>query len=388
MSKRFLEVGAIAMTIAAVTGCGNKKDTEVGDAITTASSTSNKGLKNPKNKPEVVAAVQKVLDACASKWNDKEGFDDCNDPMKEFREVNGKFEKPQQTYLTMLLEDEDPHVRWMAVSGLSGGSSFELSSNKELASQLVDALEKEKAGSIIDGHLAYLAASTSESGGQWNRLRTIGLAPSTPFDVKAMLAGWWRGGDKAYDVVKTLSTSPDNKHQHAASQGFALHFDKHADEACGFWMAHFEDDDAAVRKSSVGHLTGGWSGNTTRDSEGGWYITGGGGGPSRGNEHACSAPVIDAALTAIEKRIASNTVDDSNYIYGLESFAVHRKTTPKQKARAVADLKKIVETKGAAQRSFALRKLIDVDKKNKTYAAKFASDPDLKFTVESIMKAT
>lgn len=380
-------VSAIALTLAAITGCGSKKD--VGLTSTTGSSPiSTKGLKNPKNKPEVVAAVQKVLDACGSKWSEKEGFDDCNEPMKEFREVNGKFEKPQQTYLTTLLEDEDPHVRWMAVAGLSGGSSFELSSNKELASSLVDALEKEKTGSILDGHLAYLAASTSESGGQWDRLRTIGLAPSTPFDVKAMLAGWWRGGEKAYDVVKALGASPNNKLQHAATQGYALHFEKHPDEACAYWAAHFEDGDAAVRKSAVGHLTGGWSGNTTRDTEGGWYITGGGGGPSRGNELACSAVIIDNALAAIEKRVSANTVDDSNYIYGLESFAVHKKTTPKQKARAVAALRKIVETKGAAQRSFALRKLIDVDKKNKSYAAKFASDPDLKWTVESIMKAT
>lgn len=391
LKKDFVRVSAIAMTLAAITACGGKKE-KIGEAFTTASSATanaNKGLKNPKNKPEVVAAIQKVLDACGSKWSEKEGFDDCNEPMKEFRDANGKFEKPQQTYLTTLLEDEDPHVRWMAVAGLSG-NSFETYSNKELASGIVDALEKEKEkpGSILDGHLAYLAGSTYESAGQWDRLRTIGLAPSTSTDVKSMLAGWWRGGEKAFDIVRTYGVSNDKKLQLAAAQGFALHFEKHADEACNFWSAHFDDSDAAVRKSSVGHLTGGWSGNTTRDSEGGWYITGGGGGPSRGNELACSPAQIDAALATIERRIATNALDDSNYVYGLESIAVHKKTSPKQKARAVADLKKIVETKGMTQRSFALRKLVDVDKKNKSYAAKFASDPDLKFTVESIMKAT
>jgi len=384
MNNGFIKVGAIAMTLAAITGCGSKKEKEVGDAITTASS-SNKGLKNPKNKPEVVASIQKVLDACASKWSDKEGFDDCSDPMKEFRETNDKIEKAHATYLD-ILEDNDLHVRWLAAAGLSR-NSFELNSNKELAARVVDLVEKEKSGSILDAELAYLAASSYESAGQWDRLRALGLAPTTPLDVKAVLAGWWRGGEKAFDVVKALSVSNDKKLQFAATQGFALHFEKHAPEACNYWSAHFDDADDGVRKSSVGHLTGGWSGNTTRDSEGNWYITGGGGGPSRNGDSACPAAQIDAAMAIIEKRIASNTLDDSNYIYGLESFAMHKKTTPAQKARAVAALKKIVETKGASQRSFALRKLVDVDAKNKAYAAKFASDPDLKFTVESIMKA-
>lgn len=375
-------LGALAMTLAAITACGSKKD--VGQVTTTAAST-NKGLKNPRNKPEVVAAIQKVLDACGSKWSDKDGFDGCSDPMKEFRAANDKLEKPQSTYLDTL-EDDDLHVRWMAVAGLSG-SSFELYSNKELASRVVDFVEKEKQGSILDAHLAYFAASTYENAGQWDRLRTIGLAKTTTPDVKAVLAGWWRGGDKAFDVVKAYGASNDKKLQLAAAQGFALHFDKHADEACKFWSAHFDDDDAEVRKSSVGHLTGGWSGNTTGDTEGSWYVSGGGGGPSRGNDQACSAPVVDAALATIERRIASNRLDDSNYVYGLESIAGHKKTNPAQKARAVAALKKIVETKGISQRSFALRKLVDVDPKNKAYAARFASDPDLKFTVESIMKA-
>jgi hypothetical protein len=378
----FARVGVLAMTLAALTACGKKKD--VGEAITSSATTSRKGLKNPRNKPEVVAAIQKVLDACGSKWSDKDGFGDCSEPMKEFREVNGKLDKPQSTYLD-ILEDEDPHVRWIAMAGLSG-SSFEISSNKELAARVVDALEKEKPGSTLDAQLAYLAGSTSESAGQWDRLRLLGLAPATSFDVKSMLAGWWRGGEKAFDVVKSFSASKDKKLQFAATQGFALHFDKHADEACNFWSAHFDDDDADVRKSSVGHLTGGWSGNTTHDTEGSWYVSGGGGGPSSGNEMACSAPFVDAALATIERRIAANQLDDSNYIYGLESIAKHKKTNAKQKARAIADLKKIVETKGLSQRSFALRKLVDLDPKNKPYAARFAADPDLKFTVESLMK--
>jgi hypothetical protein len=383
MFKHGIRLGAVAMTLAAITACSSKKD--IGSAFTTASTTSTKGLKNPHNKPEVVAAIQKVIDACGVKWNDKDGFDGCSDPMKDFRDANGKFDKPQVTYLD-ILEDEDPRVRWMAVAGL-GGTSFEIYSSKELASRVVDAVEKEKPGSILDAHLAYLAGSTYESAGQWDRLHTIALAPTTSMDVKSVLAGWWHGNEKAFDVVKTFGASPDKKLQLAAAQGFALHFEKHQTDACNFWSAHFDDADGDVRKSSVGHLTGGWSGNTTSDTEGSWYVTGGGGGPSRSNDLACSPAQIDAALASIEKRIASNTLDDNNYVYGLESIAIHKKTNAAEKARAVADLKKIVETKGATQRTFALRKLVDIDAKNKTFAAKFATDPDLKWTVESIMKA-
>jgi hypothetical protein len=382
MSNKKIGLVLTALTLAGAAGCGDKNKTAVQET-TAATTVPKKGLTNPANRPEVVAAVQKVLDACGAKWDAKNGFDDCSDPMREFRDQ--KLEKADATFLN-LMDDDDVKVRWMGVAGLSSkGWSYQ--GDKELAARLVDHLEKEKAPSILDGELAYLASSTTESSGVWERLQTIALAPATPFDVKAVLAGWWRGGDRAYAVVKTLSASPDKKTQHAAAQGWALHFDKHADEACAFWSAHFDDDDKDVRHVSVGHLSGGWSGNTTHDTEGSWYVTGGGGGPSRSGDAACKEAQLYAALAIMDKRATANTIDDSNYVYALESIAMHKKTNAKEKKQAIAILRKIVETKGAAQRSFALRKLVDVNPKEKSYAAKFAKDPDLKFTVESISSA-
>ncbi len=384
MSK--IKLAALTLvTLAAGSGCSKK---DVGQTFVTAMSASatpagsKKGLGNPKNKPEVVALVQKVLDSCKDKWDGKKGYDECSEPMKEFREKTGKLEKTESTYLD-ILEDDRIEVRYLAASGLSNGG-FDLYSSKELAPRLVDMLEKEKAPSPLDAELAYLASRTNESAGVWPRLAALALAPDTSTDVKAVLAGWWRGGESAYPAVKAYSTSPDKKLVFAAAQGWALHFDKHADEACAFWSSHFDDEDKDVRRSSVGHLTGGWSGNTTHDTEGNWYITGGGGGPSSGGDNACKEKDVDAALTAIDKRATANTIDDSNYIYGLESIAKHKKSNAKEKKEAVAILRKIVETKGASQRSFALRKLVDVDPKEKAYAAKFAKEPDLKYTVESI----
>lgn len=378
MSKRTL---ALALTALAAVGC-SKKESGTKETFVTAATASNKGLGDPKNKPEAVAAVRKVLDACAAKWDAKDGFDGCSDPMRDFRDE--KLEDADATFLS-LLDDDDPKVRWMGVTGLSS-KGYEYRRDKALAARLLDHLEKEKAPSILDAELAYLASETYESSGTWDRLRALGLSPSASLDTKAVLAGWWRGGDRAWPIVAALAASPDKKQVHAAAQGFALHFEKHANEACAFWLAHFDDDDKDVRRASVGHLTGGWSGNTTHDSEGTWYVTGGGGGPSKGGDAACSQKDIDAALAIIERRAAANTIDDSNYVYGLEAIAVHKKATAREKKSAVSLLRKIVETKGAAQRSFALRKLVDVDPKEKSYAAKFAKDPDLKWTVDSLTK--
>jgi hypothetical protein len=218
-------------------------------------------------------------------------------------------------------------------------------------------------------------------------MKEIALDKNTTKDIKSMLLAWWHGKDKAYSVVQKYSTAGDKKLLLGATQGYAIHFDDHGDDACKFWDTHMEDDDKTVRLSAVGHLTGGWSGNTTHDSEGEWYVSGGGGGPSSyDDKNWCSEKQVDDSLDVMDKRAAANTIDDSNYIYGLANLVKHKKSTAAQKKRAEDIMKKIVETKGAAERSWCLSKLVEVDPAQKAYAAKFASDPELKYTVEDIMK--
>ncbi|GAC1394791.1 MAG: hypothetical protein NVSMB47_04350 [Polyangiales bacterium] len=335
------------------------------------------------NDKAVVKAVKKALAGCKDKWDDKKGFGDCEAPLKEFRD--SKFEKSDATFLD-LLEDESLQVRWFGDLGL-GNFGYDYRSEKKLAQQLIQRTKDETAPSILDAHLAYLVSGINESTKTWDDIQAMALDSKTSKDVRAVLGAWWNGDEKGYAVVQKLAGSKDKALRLAGIQGYALHFDKHGEDACKAWDEHLEDEDKDVRVSAVGHLTGGWSGNSTHDSDGDWYVTGGGGGPSGfGGEAWCPAALVDDALAKTEARVGSNTVDEDNYVYGLAAIVKVKLSTPAQKKKAEALLEKIVDTKGAAQRSFALSKLVEVDPSKKGWAMKYAKDDELKWTVDNIMK--
>jgi hypothetical protein len=371
-----------AAAVLSLTGCPKKKDASGADGGDAGKLI---GLEAPGNDPAFVAATKAAMVACAAKWDAKKGFDDCSDTLSTYREK--KFEGIDSTLLNTL-EDEDLKVRWFGAYALSHwGSAYK--SDKALAGRLFGILESEKPGSILDAQLAYAAGSSNESAGLADRLKAHGLKSTTPADVREVLAAWWSGAGGSvggYEITKSLAALPDKPSVSGAVAGYASHFTKHEEEACKYWAAHLEDDDKNVRKASVGHITGGWSGNTTHDAEGNWYITGGGGGPSSSGDAWCAPAQIDEALAAIAKRAAANTIDESNYVYGLANLVKHKKATDAQHKLAVATLKKIIETKGARERSFALRRLVDAKPDEKAYAAKFLKDDELKSTAVDVTK--
>src|SRR5262249_14885816 len=192
-----------------------------------------------------------------------------------------------------LVEDDDPKVVWIGVYGLDSWG-YEYRSDKKMAARVVETLTLMPDNSISDAQLAYVSCDINEDAGVWDRMKEIALDKSTTKDIKAMPLGWWHGKKAAYDVVKKYSTAGDKVLLLGATQGYAIQFDDHGDDACKFWDGHMEDDDKPVRLSSVGHLTGGWSGNTTHDSQGDWYVSGGGGGPSSYDEkNWCGSDQID-----------------------------------------------------------------------------------------------
>jgi hypothetical protein len=380
-------------------GCGGKKDEKTETKAETKSETkadpkvtegkpktetkpaAGKGLDNPANNAEFVKLAKAVLTTCGDKWKLKEGFDDCNEPMKALRDA--KLEKLDATCLNVL-EAEDIKVRYLGAVCMSNfGSDYR--SDKAIANRLVDALEREKAPSPIDMHLAYLATGIYDGAGPEvvERLAKLFADPKTSSDVRLLLASWW-SKPKAYDTVKALATDADARMRLGAVQGYAVHFKGHEDEACGVWEANLDHADGEVSKQAYGHLTGGWSGNNARDTEGNWYVTGGGGGPSSMGDNWCKN--VDVALTKIEAKIKDSKIDDSVYVYALGNLAKHEKATPAQKKKAIALLEKMIATKGIGERSFAVRKLVEADKTKKASLKKYAADPDLKYTIESIMK--
>src|SRR5262249_15721689 len=158
-------------------------------------------------------------------------------------------------------------------SGLSSWG-YTYRTDKTMGARLLAALQKEPADSIFDAQMTYLMINVSDSDLQ-KTLKDYGLKPTTAFDVKAVLASWWYD-EQSMDIGKMVSTG-DKRSQKEAAQGYASHFDKHKDEACKYWADRLEDDAKEVRTVAVGHLTGGWSGNNTGDTQGTWFVSGGGG---------------------------------------------------------------------------------------------------------------
>jgi len=373
--------GLTLVAALALAGCSQKEPPKpaVAEAAKPAANPNAKGLDDPSNDAKLVALAKKVLAECGAKWTDKEMFNGCNDPMKEFREA--KLEKIDATCLN-LLEDADVKVRYLGQLCLSYYGHAYLS-DKALAARLVDAVEKERAPSPIDMSLAYAATRMWESAGQNDRLAKLLDDPATSKDVKLVMASWW-SAPQAYEAVKAFAASTDPTLLLAGVQGYAVHFAKHGDEACRVWAANLENADKEIRKQAVGHLSGGWSGNNARDSESSWFVTGGGGGPSGSGDAWC--PNVDDVLAKTQARIDNKSLDDSVYVYALANVGKHAKATPAQKKRAVALLEKLVMTKGVQQRSFAVTKLVEVDPSKKKVIAKLAADPELKWAVENALK--
>jgi hypothetical protein len=338
-----------------------------------------KGIDNPANDQKLVALAKKVIAECGAKWTDKEMFNQCDGPMKDFREA--KLQKLDATCLNFL-DDADVKVRYLGQLCLSyfGG---DYRGDKALAARLVDALEREKAPSPIDMALGYEATGLWDSAGQNERLGKLLLDPNTSTDVKLVMASWW-SAPQGYEAVKTFAASTDPKLLLAAVQGYAVHFSKHGDEACKLWAANLENADKEIRKQAVGHLSGGWSGNNARDTESSWFVTGGGGGPSGSGDAWC--PNVDDVLAKTQARIDNKSLDDSVYVYALANLGKHAKATPAQKKKAVALLEKLVMTKGLSERSFAIGKLVEVDPSKKKVIAKLAAEPELKWAVDNALK--
>jgi hypothetical protein len=365
---------ALAATVLSAGAC-KKVEASNAAATTAASAKGATGFADPSNDPAVVAAAKPIIDTCG--WDAKKGFDGC-DKLQAWWDK--RFEKVDATLMNFI-EDPDPKVRWLGLGGL-GSWGWSYRSDKTLGTRLLAALQKEPADSIFDAQMTYLMINVSDTD-LLKSLHDYAMKPTTAFDVKAMLSSWW-SNDMAYDIIKSLSTGDKNSQKEAA-QGFATSYDKHRDEACKYWMDRFEDDAKEVRSVAVGHLTGGWSGNTTHDTQGDWYVSGGGGGPSSLGEKACDDKQVEQALAKIEVRVKANTVDDSNYVYGLKNLVKHGKT-PAIKKQAEAELVQIIATKGAQERSFALSQLVDADDKQIALAKKYEKDDELKSTATYLVE--
>jgi hypothetical protein len=364
---------------------------EKGSAAATAEAkpAGNVGLANPANDPKVVAAAKQLLADCGKtldestnndkKPNQKKSYYSCDKWGADFGDQ--QFEKSAATFAN-LLEDPDVKVRAIGVSGL--GKDWGWHDDKDIAAKVVAALKKEKAPSPIDHNLALRVADISSSAGQDDAIKAIAVDPNTSKDVKLALLAWWHG-DKAYEAVKANASSTDPDVQNAVVQGYVLHFKDHTDEACSYWADHLATPSDQANEYALGHMTGGWGGNTTGDSESEDYITGGGGGPSSSDDKRCSEAQLTKALDEIQKEWDAGKTD-SKLTYALGFLAKDKLTPAPLKDRTIKLLKAMVEKKDQYLRSQALRALVEADPKNKDYAKKFAKDEDLKSTVEDLLK--
>ncbi len=351
----------------------------------TGAGTPGVGLANPANDARVVALVRPIVDGCKDKWNEKTGFVPCEAPLKAFDEA--KLDKSDATCLN-LLDDASARVRWLGARCLARRmAAFEHRRDKPFGQRLLAALKREKSDSIIDAQLANVLADKIEVPEMMDQLAAYAGEASTAIDVKALLAAFWTN-ERAYPIGKALAAEATPAALQAASDGYASHFKEHQAEACAFWLEHFEDADRSVLRSAVGHLTGSWMGNNVHDSQGDWYITGGGGGPddSDSGEDWCPAATVDAALTVIERRMKAGTLEEDRYVDGLRNFVKSKHATLAQHRRAQALLQKIASTPKQALRVSALEALIKLDeKKGKAFAKRFAKDKEIGEDVQRLL---
>lgn len=408
MNKTGLLVAPLLVSVA-LAGCkkdekkDEKKEGETTEKVTTGSGEAKPdpgkkvGLEDPTNNPDVVKAAKQLLADCgatldqstenSSKPNQKKSYYSCEKWGADFGDIDfrdGPYKDKKDVDLTFVnfLEDPDVKVRAIGVSGLS--RMWDWQSDKALAERVVKALKNEKAPSPIDHNLALRVGDISESAGLQDQIKAIGLDPNTSMDVKLALMAWWRG-PAAYEIVKAHAATTDMDMVNAVVQGYVLHFEDHTEEACTYWADHLETTNKTANEYALGHLTGGWGGNTTGDSESEDYISGGGGGPGSSDKR-CSEAQLMKAVDLIDKRFSADDTA-SELTYALAFMAKDEKSPPPVKAKTVEILKKMVEKPGHWLRSTALRALFETgDADLQKYAQKFKDDEDLKDDVEDLNK--
>lgn len=347
------------------------------------------GIEDPTNDPKVVAAAKQLLTDCGAlldqstenttKPNQKKSFYSC-EKWAVFGDAD--FKGADATFVNFL-DDKDVKVRAIGVIGL--GRLYDWQSNKDQATRVLAALKNEKAPSPIDHNLAQRVGDISQSLGFDEEIKKIAIDPNTSSDVKLSLLGWWHG-PAAYEAVKANASSTDPAVINAVVQGYVLHFEDHTEEACAFWADHLETPDPTANEYALGHLTGGWGGNTTGDSESEDYITGGGGGPSSSETKRCSADQLQKAVDVITKKFTAGE-SDSSFGYALAFLAKDKLTPEPVKANVIALLEQMLAKKDHYLRSTALEALVDSgDPKFMKLAQTFKDDEELKSTVERINK--
>jgi hypothetical protein len=344
------------------------------------------GLEDPTSDPKIVAAAKQVLTDCPKTMEEKSGektkmLDACDKFGATFGDQ--KFENAEVTMVNFL-EDPDVRVRFMGLVGLHR-FAYKYKDDKALVGRVLDGLKKEKAPSPID-HLWVQRVSRlpAEDADVDAKLKAIAMDPATSNDVKVSIMSWWPG-PAGYELVKANAASTDPAMVKAVAQGYGQQFPNHAEEACAFWAAHLETPDKATNDIALGNLTGGLLNFETKDSESTDQMGGETNGPSTRNEKRCSAEQLGKALDLIEKKFAANESGDV-LPYSLGFIANDKLSPPELKARAVKDLKAMVEKKNYFPGQAALRKLAEGDDPGIVkYAQKFAKDENLKDTVETIV---
>jgi hypothetical protein len=398
-TSRFM-VGASALAVALAGGC--KKDGEKKEeaAKTTTDTGEDKpapepekakpiGIEDPSNDANVVKVVKQLLADCGAlmdqstensyKPNQKKSLYSC-EKWQAFRDA--EFKGGEATFVNFL-DDPDVKVRAIGVYGLD--KTWDWQNNKDLAARVVAGLKKEKAPSPIDHSWALEVKDISTSVGLDDQIKAIAVDPATSNDVRLALLAWWRG-PAAYEAVKANAGATDPETINAVVQGYVNHFEEHTEEACAYWVDHLETASKDANRYALGHMTGGWGGNTTGDSESEDYISGGGGGPGSSETKRCSPEQLTKALELIDKRFAAGE-SESELTYALAFLAKDKLTPEPVKAKTVDILKRMTEQKGYWSRSTALNALVDSgDPKMKKYAQQFKKDEELKDTVAEINK--
>ncbi len=348
------------------------------------------GLQDPTNDPTVVEAAKRLLADCGAtldestdnsdKPNQKRSYYSCEHWAADYGDLS--FAETWAPTFVNLLDDPDVKVRAIGVDGLA--RIYEWRTDKALATRVVEALKREKAPSPIDHNLALRVADLPGDLGLDDQIAAIAIDPKTSTDVKLAILGWWRG-EAAYAAVKANATTTDPAVINAVVQGYVLHFEEHTEEACAYWADHLETEGSEQAQSyALGHLTGGWGGNTTGDSESEDYISGGGGGPGYSETQRCAEAHLQRALDVITERVAAGRTE-GDLIYALAYLAKDKLTPAAIRTRTIKLLKKMVEQQGYWLRASALHALVDTgDPAMKKYAQKFKNDEELADTVKEI----
>ncbi len=326
----------------------------------------------------VMAAAKKVAAECT--WED-DGYFESSCPAKQAWDAID-FKADHAATLVAILEDKTTGMQQLASEAMYRQTEW-FAEDKALEERILavaGALPADAKGGTANKLGRVIGFCNLAKTGLFDKAKALVERADANEALRVGIVNWMLAGNQDSEPAYALTRDQATKGATPAIKVAALvalsaAYKTHAtDEMCALWLDALPKLDDGPGAMIAAHLTNGdlQVNNQNEAFPYNWAMI-------SSDDDTCPPATVDAALAAIDKRVAAGTAKDAWWVSALAGPSKSKNATPAQKAKAVEIAKKYVDNAryGGYQRGNALEALVELDAKAaKAIADKHIKDPD------------